>query len=256
MLSNTTRHHSITLSILLTSLFTSSSVYALVPPDYQEPPSDFSAEIEAGFQLNSGNTSSSSFNGRMKFVYETDAVKQELILRGYHAADSEKTTAERYDLQAQSSYKLNTGYIFGRGDFTLDKFGSFTKVSTLSTGYGFDAISNTSSKLSIEIGPGYRYNLPISDATLPDPEPNTELIARTAAKFEQKLQEYTSLNADLTSELGEDNNTLALDLSYKNTLFQDWAFKIGVNIKYTKIVPEGTVNTDTITTFNLLYTYQ
>ncbi|MGP1782614.1 DUF481 domain-containing protein, partial [Shewanella frigidimarina] len=61
---------------------------------------------------------------------------------------------------------------------------------------------------------------------------------------------------DLIAETGEDNNTLTLDLGYKNTLFQDWAFKIGVNVKYTQVVPEGSKQTDTITVFNLLYTFQ
>lgn len=239
------------------------SALALVPPDYQEPPSDFTAEIEAGFQLNTGNTESSSFNGRTKLVYDTNKTKQEGTIKAYFAADDEKTTSEKYDLQIQSSYKLDGdtryfggGYVFGRGDFTLDRYGSYTQISTVSTGYGFDAISDHSTKLSLEVGPGYRYNMPIETEAEPDPQANRDIILRTAIKFEQKLQEYTSLNADLTAEAGEDNSTLTLDMNYKNTLFQDWAFKIGVNVKYTDVVPEGTKQTDTITTFNLLYTFQ
>ncbi|WP_394147630.1 YdiY family protein [Shewanella atlantica] len=239
------------------------SALALVPPDYQEPPSDFTAEVEAGFQLNTGNTDSTSFNGRTKLVYDTKKMKQEGTVKAYFAADDEKTTSEKYDIQIQSSYKLDNdtaylggGYVFGRGDFTIDRFGSYTQISTVSTGYGFDAISDHSTKLSLEVGPGYRYNMPIETDAEPDPEANRDVILRTAIKFEQKLQEYTSLNADLTAEAGEDNSTLTLDMNYKNTLFQDWAFKIGVNVKYTDVVPEGTKQTDTITTFNLLYTFQ
>ncbi len=232
------------------------SAWALVPPDYQEPPSDFSAEIEAGLQINTGNTESSSFNGRTKLVYDTQQFRQEGIFKAYFAADSEKTTSEKYDAQFQSSYKLYGGYIFGRGDFTNDRFGSYTRISTISTGYGFDAINSSKTKLSLEIGPGYRYNLPQESDTDPYPEADREVILRTAAKFEQKIHEYTSFNADLTSEIGEITNTFTLDLGYKNTLFQDWAFKIGVNMKYTSEVPEGTKKTDTVSTFNLLYTFQ
>ncbi|MEC4725645.1 DUF481 domain-containing protein [Shewanella sp. D64] len=247
-----------TIAVLLFLTFPITS-WALVPPDYQEPPSDFTAEIEAGFQLNTGNTESSSFNGRTKLVYDTVQTKQEATFKAYFAADDEKTTSEKYDIQLQSNYKLNSdwgGYVFGRGDFTSDRFGSYTQISTLSTGYGFDAISDLNTSLSLEIGPGYRYNMPIETESEPDPEANADIIVRTAVKFEQRLQEYTTLNADLTAETGEDNSTLTLDMNYKNTLFQDWAFKIGVNIKYTNIVPEGTKQTDTITTFNLLYTFQ
>ena len=250
---------------VLTALLVSipMSAWALVPPDYQELPSDFTAEIEAGLQLNTGNTESSSFNGRTKLVYDTEQFRQEGTFKLYYAADNEKTTAEKYDVQLQSSYKLDNdfswlddGYVFGRGDFTLDRFGSYTQISTVSVGYGFDAISNSDTKLSLEIGPGYRYNMPIETESEPNPQADKDIIVRTAAKFEQKLQEYTSLNADLTAEIGENNSTLTLDMNYKNTLFQDWAFKIGVNIKYTDVVPEGTEQTDTISTFNLLYTFR
>lgn len=231
-------------------------VYALVPPDYQEPPSDFTAEIEAGFQLNTGNTESSSFNGRTKFIYDTQKAKQELTFKGYYASNSEEITAEKYQLQLQTNYKIRDGYIFGQGDFTWDKFGSFTRIATVSAGYGFDAIDTSITSLSLEVGPGFRYNLPMEKEPDADPVAKEEIILRTSAKFEQKLQEYTSFSADLIGEWGEINSTLALDLAYKNTIFQDWAFKIGFNIKYTQVVPEGTKRTDTVSTFNLIYTFQ
>ncbi|MCE9677578.1 DUF481 domain-containing protein [Shewanella sp. AS1] len=241
--------------LILTSAL-SLNAWALVPPDYQEPPSDFSAEIETGLQINTGNTESSSFNGRTKLVYDTKIFRQEGVFKGYYAADSEKTTSEKYDAQLQSSYKVYSGYIFGRGEYTKDRFGSYTEIITVSTGYGFDAISNDRTKLSLEVGPGYRYNLPHASDTEPFPEADREVILRTAARFEQKIHEYTSFNADLTSEIGQVTNTFTLDMGYKNTLFQDWAFKIGVNVKYTDVVPEGSKNTDTVSTFNLLYTFQ
>ncbi|KFZ38835.1 hypothetical protein HR45_00030 [Shewanella mangrovi] len=230
--------------------------FALVPPDYHEPPNNFRAEIEAGFQLNTGNTDSTSFNGRTRLVYDTSKATQEGTFKAYYAADSESTTAERYDLQYQSNYKLKGGYVFGRGEFVSDKFGAYTDIYTISSGYGFDAIATGRTKLSLEVGPGYRYNMPIDTDDDPDPSAEKEVILRTAAKFEQKIHEYTTFNADLTAEIGQNNNTLLLDMGYKNTLFQDWAFKVGVNMKYTEVVPEGSKQTDTITTFNLLYTFQ
>ncbi|MGL5360473.1 MAG: DUF481 domain-containing protein [Shewanella sp.] len=232
------------------------SAAALVPPDYQEPPSGFTAELEAGLQLNTGNTESGNFNGRAQLIFDTQRTTQEAILKAYFASEQKKTTSEKYDLQLQSNYKLPQGYIFGRGDFTWDQFSSYTRITTVSTGYGFNAISSYRTKLSFEFGPGYRYNLPAASDTQLHADAERDIILRTAAKISQRLQEYTSLNADLTAEMGEYNNTLTLDMNYKNLLFQDWAFKIGMNIKYTAEVPEGSRRTDTITTFNLLYTFR
>ncbi|MGL4712927.1 MAG: DUF481 domain-containing protein, partial [Shewanella sp.] len=207
-------------------------------------------------QLNTGNTESSSFNGRTQLIYDTEKTKQEATLKAYFASEKTQTTSEKYELQLQSNYKLTKGYIFGRGDFTWDQFGSYTQIYTISSGYGFNAISNYKTKLSFELGPGYRYNLPAVSVDIPNPDAEKDVILRTAAKFSQKLQEYSSLNADLTAEVGKNNNTLTLDMNYKNLVFQDWAFKIGVNIKYTEVVPEGSQPMDTITTFNLLYTFR
>ncbi|WP_410010885.1 YdiY family protein [Shewanella sp. NFH-SH190041] len=240
----------------LSLLFFPGVACALVPPDYQEPPSDFTAEVEAGFQLNTGNTESSSFNGRTKLVYDTHNFKQEGTVKAFFASDSEKTTAEKYNLQLQSNYKINSGYIFAQGDFTWDKFGSYTRIATISSGYGFKPINTTNTSMSLEVAPGYRYNLPYGNDPAVDPIAEQDVILRTTAKFEQKIHEYTNFTADLVTEVGENNNTVALDLAYKNTVFQDWAFKVGFNVKYTQVVPEGTQQTDTISTFNLLYTFQ
>ena len=234
----------------------SAPAWALVPPDYQEPPSNFNAEIEAGLQLNSGNNETKNFNGRTYLTYDSLKTKQEATLKAYYSADGTESTAEKYELYLQSNYKLERGYVFGRGEFTWDEFGSYTRIATISTGYGFDLIKSDKTKLSLEIGPGYRYDLPQANTVEPNPEANRDVILRSAAKYTVKLQEYTSLNADVTAETGQDNNTLTLDMSYKNTFIQDWAFKIGINIKYTEVVPEDSQNTDTITTFNLLYTFQ
>ena len=240
----------------LSSLLFCQSALALVPSYYRDPENHFTAEIEAGFQLNTGNTSSTSFNGRTNMVYDTSKAKQEMTLKGFFSSDEKRTTSEKYELQLQSNYKLSTGYIFAQGDFTWDRFGSYTKVSTVSSGYGFDAISANKVKLSLEFSPGYRYNLPIETDQEPTPSSNSEVILRSAARFSYKLHEYSSVDANLTAENGGDNNTLTLDASYKNLVFKDWAFKVGVNVKYTEVVPEGTKKTDTVTTFNLLYTFE
>jgi putative salt-induced outer membrane protein len=243
-------------SVLISLILSSKLAFALVPPEYQEPPSDLTAEIEAGFQLNTGNTEATSFNGRTQLIYDTEKAKQEATLKAFFAADAEGTTSKKYDVQLQSSYKLDRGYIYGRGDFTWDRFGSYTQLSTFSTGYGFEAIRSRKTKLNLEMGPGYRYNQPAASQDDPAPAPEKDIILRTAIRFSQKLQEYSSINADLTAEVGDKNNTLTLDTHYKNLVFQDWAFKIGINVKYTEVVPEGLKQTDTVTLFNLLYSFQ
>ncbi|MBR9727646.1 YdiY family protein [Shewanella intestini] len=245
-----------TLCYLSGLFFLPSTAWALVPPDYKEPPNDIYAEVEAGLQLNSGNTSTKNFNGRTFVTYDTTKAKQEFTFKAYYAAEGNASTSEKFDVYYQSNYKINESYLYGRAEVTWDKFGSYTQITTISTGYGFDIIKNNVTNLSLEVGPGYRYDLAQSSDSIPNPTANSDVILRSAAKYSVKLQEYTSFTADLTTEVGQDNRTIAVDLSYKNTFIQDWAFKIGMNMKYTEVVPEDTKQLDTITTFNLLYTFQ
>lgn len=229
---------------------------ALVPSHYKDTENYFKTEVEAGFQLNTGNTTSTSFNARTNMIYDTRKAKQEMTLKGFFSSDKQKTTSEKYELQLQSNYKLSTGYLFAQGGLTWDRFGSYTKISAISLGYGFDAINASKSKLSLEFSPGYRYNLPIATKFEPVPASSSDVILRSTARFSYKLHEYSSVEANLTTENGGNNNTLTLDASYKNLVFKDWAFKVGMNVKYTEVVPEGTKKTDTVTTFNLLYTFE
>ncbi len=241
---------------LVTGFLLSQSAHALVPSYYRDPENLFTAEVEAGFQLSTGNNSSTSFNGRANMVYDTDKAKQEMTVWGFFSAEEKETTSEKYEVQLQSNYKLAAGYVFAQGDFTWDRFGSYTKISTITSGYGFDAVNRDKAKLSLELSPGYRYTLAVETDTVPEPAGNAELILRSALRFSYKLHEYSGINADLTAEKGEENDIVSLDASYRNLMFKDWAFKIGVNIKYTEVVPEGTEKTDTVTTFNLLYTFE
>ena len=95
--------------IVVPLFFFSHTCFALVPSYYKDPKNNFKAEIEAGFQLNTGNTSSTSFNGRTNLIYDTEHAKQEMTVKGFFSSDKEKTTSEKYELQLQSNYKLSKG---------------------------------------------------------------------------------------------------------------------------------------------------
>ncbi|WP_345316260.1 DUF481 domain-containing protein [Ferrimonas gelatinilytica] len=230
---------------------------ALVPPDYKEPTTKYLAELELGMQYNSGNTNSSNFNTRGKLVYDIENARQELVLRGYFASDNKETSAEQYQIQYQVDYKLQgTRYLFGRADLLWDRFGAFEKQHTLSSGYGFTPLDIKNTKLSLEVGAGFRYNQAnLSNSATPEQNrKDEEAILRLASKFEHRLMEYTSFNADANVEYGQSNTIANLNLSYRNQLWADLALKIGMDIKYTDQVPEGTKHNDVISTVNLLYT--
>ncbi|WP_345332088.1 DUF481 domain-containing protein [Ferrimonas pelagia] len=232
---------------------------ALVPPNYKDPVNRFTAELELGMQYNSGNTNSANFNTRSKLIYDGDNAKHEGNLRGFFASDNNSTTAEQYQLQYQLDYKLEgSHYLYGRTELLIDRFGSYERQNTISGGYGFTPLDKKQTKLSLEGGLGYRYNRAnLSNSTDPAQRASEEeAIVRLASKLEHRMQEYTTFNADTTLETGNNNTIANINLSYRNQLWADLALKIGMDIKYTDKVPEGTENTDVISTINLLYTFR
>ncbi|SHH96378.1 DUF481 domain-containing protein [Ferrimonas marina] len=247
------RHYSFLL------LFATGPAFALVPPDYKEPTTDFTAELELGLQYNSGNTESSSFNSRGRLIYDMENARHDTTLRGYFASDNETTSAEQYQVQYQLDYKLEgTRYVFGRADMLWDRFGSYVQQHIASVGYGYNPVDRKHTKWTLEGGVGYRYN-EANLSNTEDPDQNAtddEAIVRIASKLEHRLQEYTSFNADATIETGSLNTVANLNLSYRNQLWADLALKIGMDIKYTDVIPEGTEHTDVISTVNLLYTFR
>ncbi|WP_051201967.1 DUF481 domain-containing protein [Ferrimonas senticii] len=243
-------------ALLCSTLLVSAPALAIVPPNYSEPEEPFAAEVEFGMQYTSGNSDSNSFNSRVKMVYDGDNARHETGLRGYFASDDESTSAEQYQALYQLDYKLeNDRYVFGRSELKWDRFGSYTDQHTFSSGYGWTQYETSSTELTLELGGGYRYNRANLEEGS-DEEPSTsEGIFRAAAKFEHQLHEYTTFTADATVESGNVNTVADLKLAYRNHFWADLALKFGVDISYTDNVPDGTKNTDVISTVNLLYSF-
>ncbi|WP_286340460.1 DUF481 domain-containing protein [Ferrimonas sp. YFM] len=230
---------------------------ALVPPEYKEPEDRLDAEVELGLQYTSGNTESSNFNSRGKLVYDGDAAKHETVLKAYFASDNQSATAEQYTVEYQLDYKLSgSNYLYGRSELIWDRFGSFTQQQIYSAGYGSTLIDRRHTKLSLEAGGGYRFNeANLTDDDADQSSSTDEGIARFSGKFEQRLHEYTTFNAEGAVETGNRNTVATLKMSIRNQLWADLALKIGTDIKFTDRVPENSERTDIISTVNLLYTF-
>ncbi|QIZ78659.1 DUF481 domain-containing protein [Ferrimonas lipolytica] len=244
-------------ALFYSALFLSAPAMALVPPNYSDPEKNLSSEIELGMQYTSGNSDTSNFNSRVKAIYDGDAARHEWGVWGYFASDEDETSAEQYQFQYQLDYKLaGSEYIYGRGDLKWDRFGSYTRKHTFSSGYGWTPYETKDSELILEVGLGYRYNkVSVSEESDDDLNKKDEAIFRTAAKWEHKLQEYTTFTADATIETGDVNTVADLKLAYRNQFWADLALKFGVDITYTDKVPEDSEKTDVISTVNLIYSF-
>lgn len=219
---------------------------------------------ELGLALARGNARSESLNTKLGLVNEDDQWKHEFSLAALRAkgevsgdfdgdgVDEERfeTNANRYELAASSALKMNErAYWVGALRHENDDFSPFEHQSTFSLGFGYTAIDNDSTRLSAELGPGYRR---AKDAVTGDSV--SDSIARGQLDFSHQLTANTTLGNLLLVESGADNTFAQNDLSVSVAMNSSFALKAGVQVRHNTDVGPGTEKTDTLTTVNLVYT--
>ena len=216
------------------------------PPDY-----GWSGKGELGFVSTSGNTDTQSLNVALEFIYDSVKWRHRFAGAALNSEDSGTTTAKRYDLGAQSDYKLNEkSYLFGALRYENDDFSAFEDQSTLTFGYGRQVLDTEKHKLKLEAGVGYR------TATLVETgESESGAVARGLLDWLWQLTPSTVLGERFLVEAGSDNTYLQNDLSLTVAINTRFALKAGFQVRHNTEVPEGIDETDTLTTANLVYNF-
>lgn len=131
-----------------------------------EAPQKWEASAEVGAINTTGNTETTSINGKIDVTQNLESWKNQFIASVLYKEDqvedaagveSTEKTAEKYFASVKSAYLLTGehGNLFGFASHAHDEFGSYRKYTTVSFGYGNRLIDTESVSLDVEIGPGY-----------------------------------------------------------------------------------------------------
>jgi putative salt-induced outer membrane protein YdiY len=153
------------LSSALLSALALSLVHGHAAADTAHQPG-WSTSAELGAISTSGNTVGTSVTGKLDTHQELAEWSNEYILAGFFndeevsQSDGEKTrerSAQRLSASAKAAYKLLQDHdtLFVLGTHVNDKFGAYTRYSTLGVGYGTQWYKSELRSLDVEIGPGY-----------------------------------------------------------------------------------------------------
>ncbi len=239
------------LIILLISLFT-----GMV--NAEDNPKNFSGSGEAGLLTTSGNSETDSANAKLGLKYEIEHFLGEINLAALYNSEKtevdgkkeDKVSAEKYNYSAKAGYKFNeANYMFINGDYEDDRFSGYDYKTTYSTGYGRKVIASDTTKLDIEIGPGYRYDV------LEGGESLDEAILRAYAMFNYKFSDAVSFQQDLTVVTGSDNTNTKSVSALKSKIIGAMAMKISFKIDNNTDVPADKDKTDTETALTLVYDF-
>jgi putative salt-induced outer membrane protein len=226
--------------------------------------SSWNFRSEVGFVAARGNSSSDSANAKVQIVREVNRWKYTLETSGLYGQSASITSAQRVDgrLQVDKSFgERERWFWFGAGRYEDDRFSGFDYQSTVTTGLGHKFIDTDRTKLTLQVGAGYRQLRPellVRDETgaviarVPG-ERDADAVVNGSLNFQYDFNDHTRLLDSLLTESGEANTLARNDLALEVKMIKTLALSLGVSVRHNSVPQNGLKRTDTLTTVNLVY---
>ncbi len=257
---------SLRFSLLLPLLLTAPMAWAQESTDPAAMSSPWSGSGgELGFASAHGNSSTESFNGRLRLRYADGDWIHSGDLFGLHSsaeytetADdgttsrSRQTTANRYTVSAGSALQLGEHrQLTATVRHESDDFATYDRQSSFGLGYGTRLIDTERLNLDAQIGPGVRRTHEAETD-----ETRTGLIGRGLFDLKFSMTENTDLVNTLLIESGSYNTFAQNDFGVSVNMNAHFALKAGWQARHNSDVTDDRRKTDTLTTMNVVYTFK
>ena len=210
---------------------------------------DWTGKGQAGAVISTGNSESKAGNVKLALGETNGPWTHTVGFNAVYAADSASTTSQRWELLGQTNYKFDAhNFVFGGLRYEDDRFGGYKSQATLSGGIGHQFLDTADTKLSGQVGLGYKRTEQRNPA-----ETVSAVAYLGALDFRHAFNASTTLLDKLSVEATSDNtyaqNELALEVKMSDKL----ALAVGYAVRYNSAPPPAFKKTDTLTTVNLVY---
>ncbi|MFC3284393.1 DUF481 domain-containing protein, partial [Litchfieldella rifensis] len=203
------------------------------PPAPEEDAPTFSGEAELGFTRLSGNKDSQTLIAKGRLTWLTGPWTQTLRSEAINATRNGETDAERYLLAGRERYNLEgPHYLFGFSRWEKDRFGGYEYQFTTIGGYGRQLLDTDTHQLSLEGGPGYRYD------AIRDDDNETLGVAYGALDYEWEVSSFATLDQEMSVEATANNVTSRSLSSLTAKLNSRLALRLSHEIKHNSQPPE------------------
>ncbi len=220
------------------------------------PPEDYwSGEVQMGLLVLTGNTQQTTMTGTVDMRHELPKWRHTMYLESDFTQQNQTTTAERYRAATQLDYKISrTNYTFTRLDYDHDRFSGYQYRASVAVGYGWRLWQQGEDFWDVSFGPGYRYS------RLEAPDYRGDLVQESPiGRFALRLQYHISphaqfkeeMNTQISARTGEAVSQITTSL--QANLEGNFALKVSYKVENDSQTPPGVKNTDTRTSFTLLY---
>lgn len=217
------------------------------------------SKAEAGLVASRGNTETESANAKFDVSREFVRWKHSVGATGVYASDEFGATGQRWEARGQTEYKFSLkGFWFGSARYEEDRFSGIAYQATYGTGLGWRFFDTDRTKLSAQIGAGYKVSE--SRATIDDDgvtfipaDRDEEIIGQGNLDYEHVLTDTTKVIDKLLVEAGAENTFVQNDFSLQVKILGSLALAVGYSVRHNSNPPDGFRATDTLTTLNLVY---
>lgn len=226
------------------------------------PPPPWNGEVMAGLVKTTGNSESTTANGKVQLIYASErwrntfdgvAIKTEQTSK---ATGIEEVIAERYLLTDKLDWNMtDRDYLFVALEFEKDLVGPIRSRTSETVGYGRKFLTGPEHLLEAELGAGMRQTETQITPASPVAVDDEDVIGRGRLGYKWVFRRDSHFGETFKAESGDSNTLMEsvteLRLSLIHTLYLQASYTYRQNTK----VPAGTEKTDTITAFSLGWTF-
>ena len=210
----------------------------------------WSGSGEFGASLTTGNTKTTSANGKLKLKYKSGRWSQRLALSALQASENGNSTANRTVGELSTQYDFDgRDYAFGSLRGSHDTFSGYSYQASVAAGLGRKLWVSQKSDLTAEFGPGYRRSKLVNGQT------ENNLIGRANIRFKYKISGTTSFTQAVTVLSGAANTEIDSESGFSVSVTKTLAMKVAYTAQHNSRVPVGAKKTDTFTSVNLVYAF-
>lgn len=234
-----------------------------------ESPQGWSGQGEAGLALASTNSNSrsSTFNGKLDAAKQIENWKHALGASGVYASSEEvvqdtgasekQTTSKRWEAHQQSDYTFSPKtFWFESLKHERDFVGSFVYQASLTTGLGYRIYDSEATKLTVQVGGGYRQS---KDRTKDDlgntyeGEVERNGVATVQGEYRHAVTQSTVVFEKVVAEFASDNTRAQNDFGVQVKMSDRFALALAYQVIFNSRPTEGYGSYDRLTTANLVY---
>jgi putative salt-induced outer membrane protein YdiY len=222
--------------------------------------SNWYTSAELGAITTSGNTTGTSVTGKVDARHETSNWSNEYVASGFFKEDetankdgtrTRTRSAERYQLSAKAAFKLleDGNRAFLLGSHVNDKFGAYTRYSTLAVGYGTQLLKRDDKTVDVELGPGYFHGESAAG------EQESGMTVHGAAQLRWRVSPSAAFSQTVSVERGTTNVHTVAETALSTKIAGTMQMKAAFSARSDSKVPEDKKNTDTQTSLTLVYSF-